>query len=155
MGARLSPGGQFGLHLTAGMLMMVITVSIFGNLASEVMEQDDLTVLDLHIANWFNANHFEPVTSIMMAITTVHMMPGVILMASAFGYYLWKRGQVYWIWALLLSVPCGMLLNVLLKYTFQRSRPVFESPWSRWRPTASPAGTRRPRPCSTAWWRAM
>ena len=105
MGARLSPGGQFGLHLTAGMLMMVITVSIFGNLASEVMEQDDLTVLDLHIANWFNANHFEPATSIMMAITTVHMMPGVILMASAFGYYLWKRGQVYWLSLIHISEP--------------------------------------------------
>jgi len=126
--ARLSPGGEFGLHLTIGVLMMVATVSIFGHLASEVMGQEEITVLDHHIANWFNANHFEPMTSIMMAITTVHMMPGVILMASAFGYYLWKRGQVYWIWALLLGVPVGMLLNVLLKYTFQRSRPVFEEP---------------------------
>jgi undecaprenyl-diphosphatase len=108
--------------------MMVATVSMFGHLASEVMGQEEITVLDLHIANWFNANHFEPMTSIMMVITTIHMMPGVILMASAFGYYLWKRGQVYWIWALLLGVPGGMLLNVLLKYTFQRSRPVFEEP---------------------------
>lgn len=128
MGARLSPGGQFGLHLTSGVLMMVIAVSIFGNLAAEVMEQDDITVIDLRIANWFNANHFEPLTSIMVAITTVHMMPGVLAMASAFGYYLWTRGQVYWLWALLLSVPVGMLLNVLLKHTFQRSRPVFEEP---------------------------
>ena len=107
---------------------MVFAVSIFGHLASEVMGQEEITVLDLHIANWFNANHFEPMTSIMMAITTVHTMPGVILMASAFGYFLWKRGQIYWIWALVLSVPCGMLLNVLLKVTFQRSRPVFEEP---------------------------
>jgi len=108
--------------------MMVLTVSIFGHLASEVMGQEEITVLDLHIANWFNANHFEPVTSFMMAITTVHMMPGVVLMACAFGYYLWRRGQVYWIWALVLGVPGGMLMNVLLKYTFQRSRPVFEEP---------------------------
>lgn len=107
---------------------MVLTVSIFGHLASDVMGQEEITVLDLQIANWFNANHFEPMTSFMMAISTVHMMVGVVLMTSAFGYYLWRREQVYWLWALVLSVPCGMLLNVLLKYTFQRSRPVFEEP---------------------------
>lgn len=107
---------------------MVLTVSIFGHLASDVMAQEEITVLDLQIANWFNANHFEPMTSFMMAISTVHMMVGVALMTSAFGYYLWRREQVYWLWALVLSVPCGMLLNVLLKYTFQRSRPVFEEP---------------------------
>lgn len=126
--ARLSPGGEFGLHLTIGVLLMVITVAIFGNLASEVMGREEITVLDLNIANWFNANHFEPLTSIMMAITIAHMGGGVALMASAFLYFLWKRGQVYWMWALLLGVPGGMLLNVLLKYTFQRGRPVFEEP---------------------------
>nr|WP_315398005.1 phosphatase PAP2 family protein [uncultured Duganella sp.] len=126
--ARLSPGGEFGLHLTIGALLMVLTVSIFGHLASEVMGQEAITVLDHQIANWFNANHFEPVTSIMMAITIVHMLPGVAVMAALFGYYLWRRGQVYWLWAVLLGVPGGALLNVLLKYIFQRARPVFEEP---------------------------
>lgn len=126
--ARLSPGGEFGLHLTIGVLLMVLSVSIFGHLASAVMGQEAITVLDLRIANWFNANHFEPMTSFMMAVSTVHMMVGVILMVAALGYHLWRRGQVYWLWALLLGVPGGMLLNVLLKYVFQRSRPEFEQP---------------------------
>jgi undecaprenyl-diphosphatase len=128
MAARLSPGGEFGLHLTAGALLMALAVVIFANLASEVMGQEEITVLDLQIANWFNANHFEPMTSIMLAISITHMMVGVLLMMAALAYHMWRKQQKYWLWALLLSVPCGMLLNVFLKYVFQRSRPVFEEP---------------------------
>jgi undecaprenyl-diphosphatase len=128
MEARLSPGGEFGLHLTVGALLMVLAVVIFGNLASEVMGREELTVLDLQIANWFNANHFEPMTSIMMAISIVHMMVGVLLLMAALAWHMWRKQQKYWLWALLISVPCGMLLNVFLKYVFQRSRPVFEEP---------------------------
>src|SRR5438067_1222427 len=87
--ARLSPGGEFGLHLTVGVLVMVLSVAIFGHLASAVMGREALTVLDLRTANWFNANHVEPVTSFMMLVSTVHMMVGVILMSAALGYHLW------------------------------------------------------------------
>lgn len=128
MEARLSPGGEFGLHLTVGALLMVLAVVIFGNLASEVIGREELTVLDLQIANWFNANHFEPMTSIMMAISIVHMMVGVLLLMAALAWHMWRKQQKYWLSALLISVPFGMLLNVFLKYVFQRSRPVFEEP---------------------------
>ena len=128
MGARLTPGGQFGLHLTLGVLIMVVSVAVFGSIADEVTEQEAITMLDLQIANWFNANHAEPYTSFLMAISIIHKVGGMIVLVAAFGYWLWRRQQRYWLLALGVTVLPGMILNVLLKQVFQRSRPLFEEP---------------------------
>ena len=48
----------------------------------------------------------------------------VLLMA---GFLAWKRNW-YWLICLSLTVPFGMLLNVLMKYSFHRIRPSFENP---------------------------
>ncbi|KQQ45714.1 hypothetical protein ASF61_18735 [Duganella sp. Leaf126] len=124
----MTPGGQFGLHLTLGVLIMVISVSVFGHLADEVTDQDAITVLDLQIANWFNANHVEPYTSCMLFISFVHKVGGMLVLVAVFGYVLWRRGQRYWLLALGVTVLPGMMLNVLLKQVFQRSRPYFDEP---------------------------
>lgn len=128
MGARLTPGGQFGLHLTLGVLIMIVSVAVFGNIADEVTDQDAITVLDVHIANWFNTHHVEPYTSFLLFISFVHKVGGMILLVAAFGYYLWRRQQRYWLLALGVTVLPGMILNVVLKQVFQRSRPLFEEP---------------------------
>lgn len=128
MGARLTPGGQFGLHLTLGVLIMIVSVSVFGHITDEVTDQDAITVLDLQIANWFNANHVEPYTSFMLFISFVHKVGGMIVLVAAFAYYLWRRQQRYWLLALGVTVLPGMILNVVLKQVFQRSRPFFEEP---------------------------
>ncbi|KQN78793.1 hypothetical protein ASF04_22540 [Duganella sp. Leaf61] len=128
MGARLTPGGQFGLHLTLGVLTMIVSVAVFGNIADEVTDQDAITVLDVHIANWFNTHHVEPYTSFLLFISFVHKVGGMILLVAAFGYYLWRRRQRYWLLALGVTVLPGMILNVVLKQVFQRSRPLFEEP---------------------------
>jgi undecaprenyl-diphosphatase len=126
--ARLTPGGEFGLHLTLGVALLLATVAIFGHLADEVMEQDAITVLDVQIANWFNAHHAEPWTSLMLAVSLVHKVGGMVLLVAAFGYWLWRRQQRYWLLALGVTVLPGMILNVLLKQVYQRSRPLFEEP---------------------------
>lgn len=128
MGARLTPGGQFGLHMTLGVLIMIVAVAVFGNIADEVTDQDAITVLDVHIANWFNTHHVEPYTSFLLFISFVHKVGGIILLVAAFGYYLWRRRQRYWLLALGVTVLPGMILNVVLKQVFQRSRPLFEEP---------------------------
>ena len=128
MGARLTPGGQFGLHMTLGVLVMLLSVAVFGHIADDVTDQDAITVLDLQIANWFNANHAEPYTSFLLFISFVHKVGGMVLLVAGFGYFLWRRQQRYWLLALGVTVLPGMILNVLLKQVFQRSRPLFEEP---------------------------
>ncbi|MET0319963.1 MAG: phosphatase PAP2 family protein [Duganella sp.] len=107
---------------------MLATVSMFGHLADEVTDQDAITVLDLHIANWFNTHHAEPYTSLLMGVSIAHTVGGMLLLVAAFGLWLWRRQQRYWLLALGATVVPGMILNVLLKQVYQRSRPWFEEP---------------------------
>ncbi len=126
--ARLSPGGEFGLHLSAGMLLLALATAIFGDLAEDVMNQEAITLLDLRVARWLHLHAFEPMTGFMLGVSQLHSVIGATLLVAVFALWLWRRQARYWLLALLLCVPGGMLLNVLLKYVFQRSRPVFDQP---------------------------
>jgi undecaprenyl-diphosphatase len=126
--ARLSPGGEFGLHLTAGMAVLIVAGYIFHALAEAVMGQEAITVLDLQVAHWFNAHAAEPYTSLMLGMSAWHSVAGMVFMVVALAAYFWRVQARYWLLALMFSVPGGMMLNVTLKYIFQRTRPVFEEP---------------------------
>jgi undecaprenyl-diphosphatase len=126
--ARLSPGGEFGLHLTAGLALLLAAVSVFSDLAEDVMEKDTITVIDTRVAHWFNTHAFEPMTSFMLGVSLMHSVAGMTVLVLLLAIYLWRIQARYWVLALVLSVPGGMLLNVMFKYIFQRSRPVFDEP---------------------------
>jgi membrane-associated phospholipid phosphatase len=126
--ARLSPGGEFGLHLTAGLALLLAAVSVFSDLAEDVMEKDTITVVDTQVAHWFNTHAFEPLTSFMLGVSLMHSVAGMTVLVLALATYLWRVRARYWVLALVLSVPGGMLLNVMFKYIFQRRRPVFDEP---------------------------
>lgn len=126
--ARLSPGGEFGLHLTAGMAVLLAAGYIFHELAEAVMGQEAITVLDVQVAHWFNTHAVEPYTSLMLGVAAWHSVAGMAVMVALLGAYFWRVRARYWLLALIFSVPGGMLLNVALKYMFRRARPVFEDP---------------------------
>jgi undecaprenyl-diphosphatase len=124
----LSPSGEFGLHLTIGMVLLLAAGLVFHELAEAVMGQDAITVLDVQVAHWFNAHAFEPLTSLMYGVSALHSVAGMVLLFCLLAAYLWRSKAYYWLLALLFSVPGGMVLNVALKHVFQRARPVFEDP---------------------------
>lgn len=126
--ARLTPGGELGLHLTAGIALLVAAVAVFTEIAEAVGEGDDIIRLDEQISHWFNQHAFEPLTSIMFAFTHLHGVPAMSVAACLLGLWFWHKRAPYWLLALALAVPGGMLLNVLLKHTFQRVRPAFDEP---------------------------
>ena len=126
--ARLSPSGEFGLHLTAGLALLLVSGAIFGDLAEDVMGKEEITVLDLQVAHWFHAHAFEPLTSFMLGVSLVHTGYGMAVLVAALGWYFWRVKARYWLLALLVAVPTGALLNVALKYYFQRARPAFDEP---------------------------
>lgn len=128
LAARFTPGEQFGLHLTIGIALMLFAVWIFGAIADEVLEQEELTVIDVFLANWFHQHKASTWTPVMLFITHAHDTLGVLLMSLVLLVYLYIKKAKYWMAAVLLAVPGGMLLNVLLKYTFQRARPSFDEP---------------------------
>jgi membrane-associated phospholipid phosphatase len=126
--ARLTPGGKLGLELTLGALVMIGASWLFGGIAEDVVHGDPLTLLDVQIARWFHEHATPQVTKVMLIITHAHD-PGVVVAAVLLlgGWLAFKRNW-YWLIRLVLAVPMGMLLNVLMKFSFQRVRPSFDDP---------------------------
>lgn len=128
--ARFSPEGEFGLHLTVGVLLLLAAMAVFGRLAGAVVAGAPITQTDLEVANWLHqhARQGGLLRDFLLLITHIHSTPGMLTLTALAGVWLYKRGHRYWILALLASVPGGMLLNVGLKHTFERARPHFEEP---------------------------
>lgn len=126
--ARLTPGEETGLHLTVGVLLMLFMGWAFAEIAEEVLEGEELTVLDTQLSVWVFQHHHPGVTWFMFFITHWHSPVGILAMSAALAAWMWRRREAYWLAALGLSVPGGLLLNVLLKYLFQRERPQFDEP---------------------------
>ena len=128
LAARLSPEGETGLHLTVGGVLIVCAVWLFGSIAEEVVNNEALTVLDVTIAHWFHANASLPMTQVMLFITHIHGMAGAPILGLMLAAWFYLSHQRYWLITTLVALPGGMLLNVLLKYVFQRARPSFDNP---------------------------
>jgi undecaprenyl-diphosphatase len=64
----------------------------------------------------------------MLAVSLMHGIAGICILTGLFALYLLWRRDRYWVLALVLAVPGGMLLNVLMKYAFHRERPRFDDP---------------------------
>ncbi|MES2263341.1 MAG: phosphatase PAP2 family protein [Pseudomonadota bacterium] len=126
--ARLTPGGEFGLHLTVGVALMIAAALAFGEIAEAVMEQTGLTVFDVQVSQWLHLHAVPALTTCMLAITNLHSLAGMVVLSLLLAGYFIRRRALYWLLALAVAVPGGMLINVLLKYVYQRARPVFETP---------------------------
>lgn len=126
--ARITPGGEFGLHLTAGLALLVATVSVFREIAEAVGEQDEVALFDVQVAQWFNTHAFEPLTTVMLGFTHVHGIVGMSIASSLLALWFWHRKAPYWLLSVLIAAPGGMLINVLLKNVYARPRPMFDEP---------------------------
>ena len=126
--ARLSPQGVLGLHLTLGAAVLIGAGWLFGGIVEGVMNGEPLTKLDGQIAQWLHAHSTPILTQCMLLVSHIHepiVLCGFALLLVL--YLMWKK-RWYWILTVVIVVPCGMLLNVLMKHAFQRARPDFEHP---------------------------
>ncbi|MCC2972218.1 phosphatase PAP2 family protein [Massilia sp. IC2-476] len=128
--ARFSPEGEYGLHLTAGVAMLLLAMAVFAHMAGAVVAGAPITQLDVEVANWLHAHARtnEGLRGFLLLVTHMHSTPGILIMAALAGIWLYRKGHRYWPIALVASVPGGQILNVLLKHTFERARPHFAEP---------------------------
>ena len=126
--ARLSPDGYLGLHLTVGVVILLMAVLVFGHIAEDVFTADAIVTLDLRVSNWFHAHATPALTAFFLFFTNLHGTVGALALTLLFTLFLVKKRDWDWVLRIALSVPLGMLLNVLLKNIFQRTRPSFEHP---------------------------
>jgi len=128
LAARLSPEGAFGLHLTIGLVLILLTGFVFNQIAEDVVEGDTITVIDAELAHWFHARSHEGFTRFMLFITHWNGITGASIMGVLLACWFWWRKAHYWLIVSLVAMPGGMLLNVALKHIFRRARPSFDEP---------------------------
>jgi len=128
--ARFSPAEEFGLHLTVGVLVLLLAMAGFARIAGAVVAGAPITQLDVDLANWLHthAHGNGALRNFLMAVTQVHSTLGVLALTALAGWWLVRRGARHWMLTLLATVPGGMILNVLMKHTFERARPHFDEP---------------------------
>ena len=112
----------------AGILVLAIAVVLFAVIAENVVNDGGLTKIDSDLAQWLHANHTAMLTQCLLLLTHLHEPIALSVVAALLTLYLiWKK-HWYAMWAVLLGVQGGMLLNLLAKQMFQRARPSFENP---------------------------
>jgi membrane-associated phospholipid phosphatase len=126
--ARLTPGGELGLHLTVGAALLLAALAVFGEVAEWMRGQTGLARVDIQLSQWLHEHAREPWTTLMLAMTHLHSVAGIIALTLALAIYFRRRQLHYWLLALLVTVPAGMVLNVLVKHAYQRVRPTFADP---------------------------
>ncbi len=122
---RLSPHGFLGLHLTLGILIIIGASWLFGGIAQDVVAGDPLTIVDQNVAMWFHQHRTDRLTQIMQIISGLASLPWVTGVGIVMALILWWKRCWYRLLALFLVLPCGMILDVLLKLAFHRHRPNF------------------------------
>jgi membrane-associated phospholipid phosphatase len=125
---RLPPAGVLGLQIIIGAATLVAASWIFGGIAEDVVAGDPITEVDLRVAHWLHKHSVHGLTVVMIWISNAHSAPAIVLVTVLIGAFLvWKRDR-YGLLELLLIIPGGMLVNVLTKHAFHRTRPQFDDP---------------------------
>jgi membrane protein DedA with SNARE-associated domain/membrane-associated phospholipid phosphatase len=126
--ARLSPGSYLGLNLTLGAIVLLGASRIFGGIAEDVVTGEPLTAVDAQVADWFHSRATPIIIQVMLVISQLNGPSAITTYTVLAGWYLGVKRDWYWLTCLLVTIPTGMLLNVLMKYAFHRARPSFEHP---------------------------
>jgi len=125
MGRRISPEGYLGLHFTVGLLLSLLALVVFGEVAEAVMEQHDITRFDTALANVLH----RAATLVGLAIFRTCTLIGFVSHNAAAwpneGVVLLGRGQWRILLASVLGFAGGSIFNLMLKIVFQRPRLYF------------------------------
>jgi undecaprenyl-diphosphatase len=126
--ARLSPEGYLGLHLTLGMLVIIVTAWCFVEIGENFSRPGTLATMDRRAADALHQLVTPELTHALRAVTFVGSVGFVAgLSCCAAGVLLWRRSY-YYLLTLALTMLGGSALNIALKHLFHRQRPLLQNP---------------------------
>jgi undecaprenyl-diphosphatase len=120
--------GFLGLHLVAGLIIFATMTLTLWQISQNISNRHPLRDTDAQLSSWLHSQAKPSLTSVMFVVTSFGSSWLVSFIVVPFGVYLILRRRFYWFSAFVLSVYGGMLLNRILKYEFQRTRPHFDDP---------------------------
>ena len=126
--ARFSPEGYLGLHLTIGLLVVLLAGWWFGEIVEDVSRDAATRLLDERVIAWFQERATPGLTRLARIVTALGSVVFLTAASLITALGLLKRGYVYRFLAVVVTSAGGCLLNILLKHFFQRQRPVLENP---------------------------
>ncbi|MFD1123354.1 phosphatase PAP2 family protein [Methylophilus flavus] len=116
------------LYLIISIIVLLSAGTLFALIAENVVSAGALTITDVNLAQWLHERSTPLLTHFLLVVTHLHDP----LVLSSFAaliaiYFMWKQ-RWYAMWAVVLGVEGGMLLNLLAKQVFHRARPSFDHP---------------------------
>ena len=115
-------------QLGAGALVLIGAAFLFGTIAQQVVAGAPLTQLDADLANWLHRRVGSPWLELLLAITHLHSTVAVSCYAVVAAIVLARQQRWRSVVTVIVTVAGGLILNVLMKLTFQRPRPSFDDP---------------------------
>lgn len=126
--ARMSPHGYFSARLAAGAIVLLAAGWLFGGIAEDVATNDPLTKFDVTLAQWLHVQATAGMAQVMLGVGKLTGPLAIAIYVAGFALYLFSKRSWYWLASLVVTVPCGMLVNTLMKLAFHRARPNLEHP---------------------------
>ncbi|SHK23188.1 phosphatase PAP2 family protein [Desulforamulus aeronauticus] len=118
-----SPLSKFSLHIIWGLAAGAILLTLFGKLASKLLE-NELILFDTSITHFIQSFASAKLTSFFIGVTQIGSAYFEIALLLVLGWYLLFRLKHFWETVILvISLAGGSCLNYLLKSVFQRARP--------------------------------
>lgn len=117
------------VDLTFVYVVMLSSVFIFSVIAENVVNGNGFTWVDVEAAQWLHAHNTPILTQCLLIVTHLHDPITISLMVTLLAFFLIWEKRWHEVIAVVLVVPGGMLLNLLVKEAFKRTRPIFEQPF--------------------------
>ena len=112
----------------AGWGALLIAGALFLAIAWNVTARSALVALDSRLADWLHGHATGALVGFFVALTHLHSPVGIAVWSAIFGAVLARLREWYWIGTLAMAVVGGMLMNTLLKVSYERVRPKFDQP---------------------------
>lgn len=123
---RFSPEHALGLHLTIGLLVILLAGWCFSEIAETL--GPSVPALDQQVATWFHEHARSGLTTTARVITFFGSAGFLTSVSVCCAVLLIRVPRWDWLLTLALTMLGGSLLNIVLKHFFQRQRPILENP---------------------------
>lgn len=121
--ARFARGEYLGLHLTAGIIVSIGALWLFGGVTEDVAHHDPLTAVDLRVAAWCRAHSTPFGDSVGMLFSTIGSPMGMAVLAIVVGLVLAYRRWWITLAAWIAAFAGAGILAYDIKRIIRRPRP--------------------------------